>query len=255
MTMSVGFLCSDGVVIGADRQVTNPSSGYTFHEQKLGVLSVNGAVRHIWSYAGNADTAKKLAHELQTKLSASALSKRETDLLLRTALKKCLKSREHFYTLFGTYVPKSDPVLWISSGLDVLEVERCEIIGTADSPLSRYFRGLVIHIPAINIRQASVIVAYMIAQAKKYEGAYCGGPTDIYFLHSSGHMGQLTNIENWEQRLNELEDKIGHVLTMLSYPKENEFGPQVGDIESRELKEFNGIVRKFCKAIREEAGF
>ena len=255
MTMSVGFLCSDGVVIGADRQVTNPSSGYTFEEQKLGVLSVNGVVRHIWSYAGNADTAKKLARELQTKLPTQSVSKKEAELLLRTALKKSLKPREHFYTLFGAYVPKGDPVLWMASGLDVLEIERCEIIGTADSPLSRYFRGLVINIHAVNIRQASVIAAYMIAQAKKYEGAYCGGPTDIYFLYSSGYIGQLTNIQSWEHRLNELEFKIGHILTMLSYPKENEFGPHVGDMESRELKEFNGTVRMFCKAIREETGF
>ena len=109
----------------------------------------------------------------------------------------------------------------MASGLDVLEIERCEIIGTADSPLSRYFRGLVINIHAVNIRQASVIAAYMIAQAKKYEGAYCGGPTDIYFLYSSGYIGQLTNIQSWEHRLNELEFKIGHILTMLSYPKEN----------------------------------
>src|SRR5882762_6681886 len=134
MTMSVGFLCSDGVVISADRQVTNPASGYTFHEQKLGILSVNGVVRHIWSYAGNVDTAKKLARELRTKLPTQSVSKKEAELLLRTALKKCLKPREHFYTLFGTYVPKGDPVLWMASGLDVLEIERCEIIGTADSP-------------------------------------------------------------------------------------------------------------------------
>jgi hypothetical protein len=101
MTMSVGFLCSDGVVIGADRQVTKISSGYTFEEQKLGVLSVNGVVRHIWSYAGNADTAKKLARQLQTKLPTQSVSKKEAELLLRTALKKCLKPREHFYTLRG----------------------------------------------------------------------------------------------------------------------------------------------------------
>ena len=139
--------------------------------------------------------------------------------------------------------------------LDVLEVARCEIIGTADSPLSRYFRGLVIDIPAINIHQGSVVAAYMIAQAKKYEGAYCGGPTDIYYLHSSGHMGKLSNINSWEQRLNQLEDKIVHLLTLLSYPKENELGVQPGDVGSTDLKKFNAFVLEFCKAIREKGGF
>jgi hypothetical protein len=140
-----GFVCVDGIVMGADRQVTSPH--YTFHERKIFTVKWNSGAA-LWSYAGDRDKAVSLRSDIETRIASGAVVDRATvKLAWEASLKRCLKKKkEEFQSLFGCWTDEG-PVLWLSNGHELIIVPDCEIIGTGDSALSRYLRGSYIARP------------------------------------------------------------------------------------------------------------
>jgi hypothetical protein len=118
MTMAVGFLCRDGVVIGADRQVTGPN--YTFPECKLS--SVKWKNGHgIFAYSGNHDTYRDLEMEIHKRFVGTAsIARSDVKPLLKESLVTALKKKEQFFTLFGFMVDHEWQSLLMSVGTERL---------------------------------------------------------------------------------------------------------------------------------------
>jgi hypothetical protein len=178
--MCVGFLCHDGVVIGADRQVTNQN--YTFPECKLiTVCWKNGS--GILGYSGERDAFSNFCSELVTRVAEDAVfSRADLKRLLKDCLKATLRKKEIFLTLFGFCLDREFPTMLVSnSAKRVVDAMDCEIIGYSDSPLSRSLLGRLRQATQIklSVHQARIYAVDFVSQAKKYDGQYVGGGIDV----------------------------------------------------------------------------
>jgi len=246
MTMAVGFVCEDGIVIGADRQVTGAT--YTFPECKLrGIKWKNG--RGIWSYSGALDTAKEFQRELESRLMLDRVATiSEVRLFLKESLNVCLKKKEGFQTLFGLWIDEEWPALLLSNRADVVDAGRCEIIGWGDSALARFLRGLFLMSPGRpTLQQATSSAIYFISQAQKYDGQYVGGGTDVWSIDSN-HQTRIMDIAwtgPWEKELDVMEFKTVALFGLLTHREiPAERIPQ-------ELEASNLHVKGFCAKVRE----
>lgn len=207
VTMAAGFLCSDGVVIAADRQITG--SQYTYQECKLNTLKwANGTA--IWGYSGSPDTAKRLDAELKDCFTPNVSVQHPIVATgLELSLTKSLKKKEAFATLFGAWLDgEESPSLLISNGVNAVPVSRCEVIGWGDSPLARYLRGLFLKGSSMtNVSQAIVIAIYFLLQGKNYDGQWVGGGTDVFIIDSQ-HRHRKIDVGRtriWESALEAIE--------------------------------------------------
>jgi len=250
MTMAVGFVCEDGVVIAADRQLTSPN--FTYPECKLGGHKwVKG--RSIWAYSGNADTAKRLAEELWKDDCFGQFSKvsewSDISERLQLALKKCLAKKEGFQTLFAAWTEGAKlPYLFLTNGINVIGVQKCDVIGTADSPLTRFLRGVFLSFPSYpTIQQAINWAIYFILQTKIYDGQFVGGGTDVWSIDSNRqtHVMDPAWTGPWEKELQMMEFKtiaLFGLLTHRNIPAER---------IPVEFQAFNGFAGEFCAKVRE----
>jgi len=179
--MAVGFVCRDGVVIGADRQVTGQN--YTFPECKL--ISFRWANGHgILAYSGNRDTFINFSSELGSRLPDTAEMRGQS---MKTLLKDCieatLQKKEQFLTLMGFWIDGESPCMVMSTPQKrIVEVADCEVIGIADSPLSRSLLGRIrdTAVIRISVHQARIYAVDFVSQAKKYDGQFVGDGIDVY---------------------------------------------------------------------------
>lgn len=139
--MAVGFVCADGVVIGSDRQIT--ARNYTFPDCKiLPITWENGA--GIWAFSGTFDLQKLFASEVWSRFS---LDQTIQEHEVSPKWKQCLDAldfteNDQLTTLFGYLTSAGTPKLLMSTPEKrVLPVARAEVIGYADSPLSRSLLG------------------------------------------------------------------------------------------------------------------
>jgi hypothetical protein len=196
MTMAIGFLCRDGVVIGADRQVTGRN--YTFPECKIsGVKWKNG--RSIYGYSGNRDTHTEFEVQLVSRFTPDTeIDDAGVKSLLRETLTATgLAKREQFFVLFGYAMDNSAwPCLLQTSGSSrVVPIDEIEVIGYADSPLARYLLGTFKDVPhSVTVHQARIYAAYFIAQARRYDGQFVGDGIDIYSIDQSDRQGWRTYV-------------------------------------------------------------
>jgi hypothetical protein len=190
MTMGVGFLCHDGVVIGSDRQVTGRT--FTFPECKLSSLKWKNG-HGIFSWAGEHDTSNDFKREIRARFTRDAVI---SGLDIRQILKECLQAsvrkKESFQILFGFWVDGEPHSMLLCNGTDrVVDVKECEVIGYGDSPLTRSLRGAFLEIPvSISVQQARIYAVHFVSQAKKYDGQYVGDGIDVYSIDHSGDSGQ-----------------------------------------------------------------
>ena len=194
-TMAVGFLCSDGVVIAADRRITAGVT-HTYPECKLTGLYWNNG-RAILGFSGDADTRRLVDKQLSTLFApGSTIETKEIGSLLRDAMDAALGENEEYACLFGSWCDgESRPSLLLftsKQGGQVTDVVDIELIGAADSPLSRYFVGTIkgaSHL--LTTHHANLYAARMIAQSEKYDGLLVGDGIDVWTLGHRPDMGKI----------------------------------------------------------------
>jgi hypothetical protein len=190
MTMAVGFVCSDGVVIGADRQITG--AGYTFPECKLDSAKWKNGYG-IFAYSGEHDAYRNFLDHIYREFSPLIEISRED---VAIALKRCitalqLTKKEEFLVLFGFMIEGGYQHLLLATKHRVMFVPECEVIGYADSPLARYLLGRFRDVPhMVTVQQARIYAVDFISQAKKYDGQYVGDGIDVYSVDRSGDRGE-----------------------------------------------------------------
>jgi hypothetical protein len=224
MTMAVGFLCRDGVVIGADRQITAQEK-YTFPECKLTATRWRNG-HGILGYAGNHDTYRAFEKLFMSAFSGDVVIARDdVASRLEEVLKAIIRKKEGFQTLFGFWVDGKYQSLLTSVGSDrVLDVDECEVIGHGDSPLSRFLLGTFKDVPHyVTVHQARIYAVYFISQAKKYDGQYVGGPIDVYSIDMSGQNGERCvrvldagRTPEWEEQTNRIRYWMDVIFSQLT---------------------------------------
>jgi hypothetical protein len=216
MTIGVGFVCRDGIVIGADRRLT--TSAYTFDERKIFSLTWKNG-RALWTYAGDRDIAAALRIEIESRINRS---ERFSCGALKAAwgksLQRSLRGIKRFHSLFASGTDEGEYSLWVSGGSKLTEVAECEIIGLADSPLSRYLRGKFLAVPGgLTIQQARLYAVQFISLAEQYDGQFCAGGADIGELSSRfGRIFDAAQTSEWAGELQELEYRWALLFRILA---------------------------------------
>jgi hypothetical protein len=217
MTFCVGFQCRDGLVLAADRQM---SMGHTYQDCKLhGLNWKNG--RGMWGFAAdNIATAGDFWENLEKVFTPSAeINRNDIKDRIKGVLADTLNSKpndEAFQVLFGAWTEGEQMVLFRTFGKDVSYGERCEVIGSGDSSLSRFLRGLFLKNDPIDRWQGIFAAAYFLKQEKLYDGQYVGGDTDIYFLTSPTSLLQILMgpmVTQFESKMNSIEVLIASLVS------------------------------------------
>ncbi len=212
MTIGIGFLCHDGIVLCADNQITWPQSHKyceckiyphftdewwmvnTFSGDPDLVKSFNGKFEDAMTRISAPYTAAKIQDVIETVLSfLDGLDSNPTDLWMLCAI----------------VVHDKEMRLVRTTGKVVSEVSRYSYIGVGDSSLLRYLDQLFLggHKPYA-VDQAYLLSSYLVLKAKTHiEG--CGGETDTFILRPDGTPESRS--DDWyrtEQQLLRVESKI-----------------------------------------------
>jgi hypothetical protein len=197
MTIAAGFLCSDGVVVAADRQITSPT--YTFPECKLSSFYW-GNGRGILAYAGNRDAHVEFDKQLWVRFPCNAdIDAQDMPRILEEALKAAIQKKESFAAFFGFWIDQRPlpSLLMISAqgigNVRVTDVQEFEVIGCADSPLSRFLLG---NLQAsggrsMTVHQAMIYAVRIIGASEVYDGQFVGGGIDAMSVSHRPDIGKL----------------------------------------------------------------
>lgn len=219
MTMAAGFVCRDGLVLAADRQFTSLTVGHTYQECKLSELRWNNGLA-IWGYSGSPDVARRVNEELGKRFNqGTTVIRADIEHTLTSALKDAsIGKKEFFGILFGAWTEAEEPILFSSSAATVSPVPRCEVIGSGDSPLARYLRGLCLRMEPLSVWQASVLGMYFILQGKTYDGQFIGGPTDVFVIDKNRkrHEIGVASSRVWETALEMIDQQIATLFSVFT---------------------------------------
>jgi 20S proteasome alpha/beta subunit len=145
MTIAVGMLCEDGIVLGADRLVTL-EDGHKYEEQKIFPID-GGDWKAVLTYAGDPGFAKEVHQRLSTRLNRGIkVDCRE----IRNALEKILTSLGREYGDVGSsllvagHANQEQAQLWKFDGRSVHKAYGFNCVGVGDSSLIRYLSELCI---------------------------------------------------------------------------------------------------------------
>jgi 20S proteasome alpha/beta subunit len=190
MTIGVGFLCTDGVVLCADRQITG-AAGYKFEESKI-FWSGGEPFALIFSYAGDPDAANVMFHRTATALREGT-TKPKT--LLQNKLQAVVeeifddKTATGLETLVGIVLEHSPPILFKTKNKKVVE-GFAECIGSGDGSALRYLCNFLLK-GHTDVKQAQILGSYIVSVANRYVDGCSGGP-DVMILNENGTVQEIS---------------------------------------------------------------
>src|SRR5271157_3166927 len=191
VTIGVGFLCTDGVVICADRQLTG-DAGYKFDESKL-FHSIWTHRRLVFSYAGDPDAAQIMFRETNDNLDAemAKIKSGSHSHKAHTALQRLFNNNhaKGLQTLIGLRFEHSPCSLFKTSDKKVVEGLR-ECIGAGDGSAIRYVCDFLLR-GNLTVHEAEIIGSYIVSVANRFVDRCSGGP-DVVAIHSHGGISEST---------------------------------------------------------------
>ena len=219
MTIGVGFLCRDGIVIGSDRQLTIQGA-YKFNQRKISYMheAVSDTTMAL-TYAGDEAAAKSFwAHlmsetrkELQKGTDASVFpSERLQQFLEKTHQHR---SAKYLQTIIGIKSGVLGSGLFRGHYKLVSPSHSAEYIGAGDTSVLRYAAELLVH-PLMPVSEASVIASYLVRLANRFVDG-CGGGPDITVIRWDTEIvteGSGGAIINEDQRFAYCEQQVGVAL-------------------------------------------
>lgn len=201
LTIALGFLCQDGIVMGADTQLTAEGShkGYAC---KL-FPHRSSAWSAVVTYAGYPDFVDAFNGRFRDEMEAAEAKWPITTSLVRDLVTTILQTvlaadADNTSLLCGVTFCEGNQCLLKTKGTLVSEVRDYANVGVGDSSLLRYLVPLLAKGGVHSTQQAALIGTYLIRVAKAYIDG-CGGETDIWILRPSGALeycsGQTPSVE------------------------------------------------------------
>jgi hypothetical protein len=221
VTIGIGMLCTDGVLVCADRQHTSPRAGFKFEAVKTS-RHIARNCRLSFCYSGNQDDATAMLRIIYDTFDDVFESEPEANgPINRTlrALTKIFKDKTAKYLemLIGVCFPGSACGLIKTSGNRVV-VGVTEYIGCGDSSVLRYLADILLPNWVPSTHEADFLSCYMCSVATRYIDG-CGGGPDRIVLHLDGVItdAQGGPLDNQRERNLYSEAETGKVLRELIY--------------------------------------
>jgi len=225
VTVAIGFLCSDGVVVCSDRQMTS-DAGFKYEKRKLGYMAgIFHGIRFtlISAYAGDPDAAKIMRSLMFEHLGRKIAESRMNGVLslkAHKALGEIFRTRDSkgLQMLIGIRFESGVMCLFRTSGRKVVE-GRMEHVGSGgDTSALRYLCGFLFP-QMLNVREAQILGSYVVSISNRYVDGCSGGP-DIFTIRSDGSVSRKPDSEACGEKIMEWEKEMGTILrkSLLSRP-------------------------------------
>ena len=217
MTIGVGFRCTNGVLICADRQVTS-IAGFKTKMRKIS-RTTSWDRWLLFSYAGDQDASQVMFGKVRERFMAEfqkSRSKKEGDKA-KAALEKIFSDRnvKGLETLIAICIGDSGGIhLFRTCERKVMEAQ-IECIGGGDTSAVRYAASLLVTEP-LTINQAGIIGSYLVHVASTWVDG-CDGEADIAAIHEDSFIaeGEGGPFKNTTERFLRCEKEIGKRLREL----------------------------------------
>lgn len=220
MTVGVGFLCRDGIVLCADRQITS-SSGFKFQEHKISAwYDPSLGYTMVFTYSGIQDESEIMFRRVHEAIDRCGNNQID-HLVARSVLEQVFKDgyesdySDGFESLVGFRFDHADP-MWLFKTRNRSVVDAgAEHIGCGDSSALRYLCDFLFD-GAFSIGEAAVFGTYIVSVANRYVDGCSGGP-DYLILPQAGLMTEGTGgpYPNAIERFLHCEKEIGAALREL----------------------------------------
>jgi hypothetical protein len=215
VSIGVGFLCDDGLVICADTQITWPEN-HKYYESKL-FLHGGSDWTVVSTFAGNPELMKSFDGKFKDSMvlmpAPYSASKIQDNLETILSFFDVLRDDPmQLSTLCGIAIRNKEFKLLKTQGHLVREVPRFDYVGTGDSSLIRYLSQFLTQTRGYTTSQALRLGAYFVFQAKRYIDG-CGGDTDARVLQPNGTAPRIDGLERMEQKILLLEHALSRVAT------------------------------------------
>jgi len=218
VTIAIGLICRDGLVLCADQAVGNES--YKFHECKLSSIRLagnKGVV--ILAYAGVRDEMNLIYEKLRPSLEVQCTTCEQIQLHIQDVLNSALPKTSQYphQMLCGV----SDGVtlrLFKTIGRNIYPIPVWDCIGFGDTSVIRYLGALFLKYGEdLPFFRAIPICNYMIAQAKEHI-QFCGGPTDLWALTRKGKLSKQSSLIPLDCANDLVEKSLIAILTAATEP-------------------------------------
>jgi hypothetical protein len=214
MTIGLGFVCTDGVVICADRQHTSENS-YKFADRKI-FRERAGDCHVLFCYAGDRDSAQMMVRKTTDALR-KASEKNPTFGVedSREVLEAVFKDEQAggLQTLIAISTKSCEPFLLRTWDSRVVDGD-IEYIGWGDGSVLKYLSNILLRgRPRTTVDQAEILGTYLVSVASRYVDK-CGLGIDRAVLHNNGMIGEGTGeiYEHQGPKFNYFENEIGEEL-------------------------------------------
>jgi 20S proteasome alpha/beta subunit len=224
VTIALGFKCLDGIVLGADQQITK-EGGLKYTEGKLRWFTPDGEP-YGWAvglaYAGNPDQMKLFVENAAREIKT--LKPQPTVAAIRKAVEDVLRSMAedndemNLELLLGISIQNEPDTLLVTKNKLVREAKEPQCLGVGDSSLLRYLAEMMCSLD-MSTQYALQIAIYMIQHAKKFVDN-CGGGTDLYVVTNGTivpYMGLL--VERCEKFMSAAESQVKRLIQLYLDPR------------------------------------
>jgi hypothetical protein len=174
MSIAVGFETKEGVVLCADRQMTDADAGLKFEGSKLFWFSGGGKKKPhdiAFAYCGPAEMARTLFRGVIAGLRSALEDASEPDLLnreyFRQALLSIFKSKDAKGMQSLIVLQHNQSCFFFKTKGERVAIGGTEYIGGGDSSVLRYFTDVAIH-TRMTSDDAIAAGTYMVMLANRY---------------------------------------------------------------------------------------
>ena len=209
VTIGVGFLCNDGLLLCADNQITWPDS-HKYYERKI-YLRMRPEWTVGFTFAGNPNLAKSFDGKLESAIGL--IPRPYTAAKIQECIEALLYSmnvidgdQSGLYMICAISVPNDDMIMLKTDRKIVSRVRDYDYVGVGDSSLLRHVGFLIGDKPEYRkVGEALPLAVYLVLQAKRYVDG-CGGDTDALVIRPNGSPQDRSGVTtNMEQHLLHLE--------------------------------------------------
>lgn len=192
MTIAIGLTCFDGIVLCADRQMTDEQGGMKYEADKIWLARYpDHSVKFVFAYAGLEMDARSLFGHLSDAIT-EPLGARDA---LHTTERVIKKGSEHVQTIIAFPVTDSAPFL-LKTVKNRAVLGETEYIGGGDSSVVRYLANLLLSEP-VSTEQARAIGSYVVWNASLWIDKVDRGPDVVTIQHGGTVIQESRYYSKW----------------------------------------------------------
>jgi len=222
MTIALGVLCSDGVVLATDTQY---SVGAVLKYEGLKLFRAStGDCQVIIAACDNADVFRRAIEVVQEELRHSLRDRQPTVDIVRLAIEAALakffkkfidripsdeRGQFDFQLIIGISAKSEKARLFHSNRSMLVDDYHCACLGEGQY-IAEYAIELVVPLKP-SVERAKCLAAYIVSAAKKYIQSV-GGQSKVYAIHNDGGDSMLLPFE-----IEELEECFNQVIPAFQF--------------------------------------